>query len=209
VLGPDVSVYNDAALTSPIDQFTHICDCINSVDYTVIVGNVLGVGVPTTCSGVTPTPTQTPTNTPTITETPTQTPTQTPTPTTFIPPGAIPIPIILEYQTLSPVEDIVVSNTLEDVCIFANNLETDNVNTNSYVLDSTTYYFDEETSMLYNSVTNTFAEDGYYISVAILYVTNGLSQVFNLQEFLGLCPNITPTPTKTPTPTPTNTSTQV
>ena len=113
--------------------------------------------------------------------------------TTFIPPGAVPIPILLGYQTISPVEDIVVSNTFEDACIFANNYETSNVNVGSYVLDSTTYYFDNTTSMLYNSVTNTFAEDGYYISDSILYVTNGLAEIISVEDFYELCFTITTT----------------
>ena len=50
VLVPGVSVYNDAALTSPIAQYTHICDCVNNIDYTVIEDNTLGEGVPSACT---------------------------------------------------------------------------------------------------------------------------------------------------------------
>ena len=151
------------------------------------------------------TPTITPTNTSTPTVTPTVTPTNTPTPTTiFIPPGAVPIPVLVGYQTLSPVENIVISTSLEDMCLSFYNLSIDNINIESQVVDTTTYYFDFDTLTLYNSVTNTFAEDGYYLTDAgILYVTNGLSEILTLEELLGLCPNITPTPTPTQTPTPT------
>jgi hypothetical protein len=48
-LGPGINVYNDAALTSPIFEYTHICDCTNNIDYTVAVDNTLGPGAPTTC----------------------------------------------------------------------------------------------------------------------------------------------------------------
>jgi hypothetical protein len=157
-----------------------------------------------TINGPTPTPTITTTPTPTVT------PTVTPTPTIVIPSEAIPIPVAVRYQTLSPVEDIVVSSSLEDVCLLFYNLSIDNVNLDTEIIDDTTYYFDFDTLMLYNSVTNTFAEDGYYLTEAgILYVTNGLSEILTLEELLGLCPNITPTPTttitETPTPTPTPT----
>jgi hypothetical protein len=104
-----------------------------------------------------------------------------------IPPGAIPIPILTGYQTLSPVENIVISPSLEDICIFLNNLFNSNVSPESEVIDTTTYYFDEETSMLYNNVTKTFAEDGYYLSDQILHVTNGLAEIITLEELGILC----------------------
>jgi hypothetical protein len=74
VLESGISVYNDINLTSPIASFTHICDCINNLDYTVLVNNTLSAGIPTSC--VTPTPTPTTTPTPTNTITPSITPTQ-------------------------------------------------------------------------------------------------------------------------------------
>lgn len=49
VLAPNVSVYNDIALTSPIAQFTHICDCVNGIYYIVTSNNTLGSSVPITC----------------------------------------------------------------------------------------------------------------------------------------------------------------
>ena len=147
-------------------------------------------------------PLPTPTPTPTVTSTVTPTPTPTPT-TIIIPPGAIPILVLVGYQTISPPENIVVSYSLEDICTALTNLFSDNVVSDSDIVDSTTYYFDVETLMLYNSVTNTFAEDGYYFTDAgILYVTNGLSEILTLEELLGICSNITPTPTPTPTETP-------
>jgi hypothetical protein len=48
-LGPGINVYNDINLTSPISPLVHICDCINNIDYTVLVDNTLSSGVPTTC----------------------------------------------------------------------------------------------------------------------------------------------------------------
>jgi uncharacterized protein (TIGR02145 family) len=134
-------------------------------------------------------------------------PTTTTTTTTFIPPGAIPIPVLLEYQTISPVEDIVVSNTLGDICLFFYNAAISNVNLGSFVFDITTYYYDEETSMLYNSVTNTFAEDGYYLSEPPLYVTNGLVETLTQEDVEGLC-NFTTTTTTTLVPTTTSTTTE-
>jgi hypothetical protein len=126
--------------------------------------------------------------------------TTTTTTTTFIPPGAIPISILIGYQTISPVEDIVVSFTLEDACILANNLETSNINFTTLIFDETTYYFDFDTLMLYNSVTNTFAEDGYYIvEGGLLQVIDGLSEILTLEDLGGLC-NFTTTTTTTPTP---------
>jgi ferredoxin len=126
-------------------------------------------------------------------------PTTTTTTTTFIPPGAVPIPVLVGYQTISPVEDIVVSFTLEDTCLFFYNTAISNVNLDSLVLDSTTYYFNEGTLMLYNSVTNTFAEDGYYVFDAILYVTNGLVEILTFEDFVELC-NFTTTTTTTTIP---------
>ncbi len=167
---------------------------------------------PTTTTSTTAIPTTTTTSSSSTststssTTTSTSSSSTTTTTTTFIPPGAVPISILLEYQTISPVEDIVVSNTLEDACIFVNNFETGNITTNSYVLDSTTYYYDEETSMLYNSVTNTFAEDGYYISDEPLYVTNGLVEILTLQDLEELC-NFTTTTTTTTLLIPTTTTT--
>lgn len=49
VLAPNVSVYNDIALTSPIAQFTYICDCVNGIYYVVTSNNTLGSGLPITC----------------------------------------------------------------------------------------------------------------------------------------------------------------
>jgi hypothetical protein len=104
-----------------------------------------------------------------------------------IPPGAYSIPVLIGYQTLSPVENIVLSPSLADTCIFLNNLLNSNIISVSDVVDTTTYYFDEETSMLYNSVTSNFAEDGYYYSDVILRVTNGLAETIELQELSILC----------------------
>ena len=122
--------------------------------------------------------------------------TTTTTTTIVIPPGAIQFPILIGYETILPVEDIVVSNTLEDMCLFVNNLNNENVNPDSLIVDGTTYYFDPETYILYNSVTNTFAEDGYYLSDAILYVTNGLAEILTTEDFVELC-NFTTTTTTT------------
>jgi hypothetical protein len=105
--------------------------------------------------------------------------TTTTTTTTFIPPGAIQFPILIGYETILPVEDIVVSNTLEDMCLFVNNSNNENVNPDSLIVDGTTYYFDPETYILYNSVTNTFAEDGYYTGEPFLQVIDGLAQIIN------------------------------
>ena len=173
--------------------------CIEESCDVVIVPN------PTSTTSTSSTSTST-TLVPTTTTTSSSSSTTTTT-TTFIPPGAVPIPILLGYQTISPVEDIVVSNTFEDACIFANNYETSNVNVGSYVLDSTTYYFDNTTSMLYNSVTNTFAEDGYYISDSILYVTNGLAEIISVEDFYELCFTITTTTSSSSTSSTTSTST--
>jgi len=132
---------------------------------------------------------------PTTTTTTTSPSTTTTTTTIVIPPGAIPIAVLIGYQTISPPEDIVLSGSLEDICIALNNLFTDNVVLDSEVVDGTTYYFDEETLMLYNSVTNTFAEDGYYFSeVGWLQVTNGLTEQINPYT---VCSGITTTTTTT------------
>ena len=122
--------------------------------------------------------------------------TTTTTTTIVIPPGAIQFPILIGYETILPVEDIVISPSLEDICLFFYNLASNNINIEFIVIDTTTYYFDEETLMLYNSVTNTFAEDGYYLSDAILYVTNGLAEILTLQDLEELC-NFTTTTTTT------------
>jgi hypothetical protein len=114
--------------------------------------------------------------------------------TTFIPPGAIQFPVVIEYETISPVEDIVVSNTLEDVCIAINNLINQNIN--SVIFDETTYYFDSETLILYNSVTNTFAEDGYYIGDEFLQVVDGVAQI--IEDPLEVCGITTTTTTTAP-----------
>jgi hypothetical protein len=120
--------------------------------------------------------------------------TTTTTTTTFIPPGAIPIPILIGYETISPVEDIVVSNTLEDMCLFFYNIANNNVNEESFVIDSTTYYFDETTFILYNSVTNTFAEDGYYLGEPSLQVISGVAQIIeNPYEICGITTTTTTT----------------
>jgi hypothetical protein len=123
----------------------------------------------------------------------TTTTTTTTTTTSIIPPGAIPIPIILGYETISPVEDIVVSFTLEDACLFVNNLNNNNVNFDSFIFDETTYYFDEETFILYNSVTNTFAEDGYYLTDGILQVIDGVVQIIDPFEVCGITTTTTTT----------------
>ena len=60
VLAGGVSVYNDINLTSPISVFTHICDCVNSIDYTVLVGNTLSPGVLSICITTTTTTTPAP-----------------------------------------------------------------------------------------------------------------------------------------------------
>jgi|694.fasta_scaffold103928_2 hypothetical protein len=110
--------------------------------------------------------------------------------TTFIPPGAIQFPVVIEYETISPVEDIVVSNTLEDMCIFVNNIG--NINSSSIVVDETTYYLDEETMILYNSVTNTIVEDGYYVGEPFLQVISGVAQIIDPYE---ICETTTTTTT--------------
>ena len=60
LLGPGISVYNDFALTSPISQFTHICDCVNNIDYTVLADNTLAPGVLSICITTTTTTTPAP-----------------------------------------------------------------------------------------------------------------------------------------------------
>ena len=76
VLETGINVYEDISLTNPLPAYTHICDCINRLDYIVSIDNILSGGDPTTCIQETPTPTITPT--PTMTETPLPTPTTTP-----------------------------------------------------------------------------------------------------------------------------------
>jgi hypothetical protein len=73
VLEPGVSVYNDAALTSPIPSSAYICDCGNSVQYFISPTGIISYGFPGICVGITPTPTETETPTPTPTPTPTAT----------------------------------------------------------------------------------------------------------------------------------------
>jgi hypothetical protein len=41
--------------------------------------------------------------------------------------------------------------------------------------------------MLYNSVTKTFAKDGYYITEGVFRVTNGLAELIELGELSILC----------------------
>jgi surface protein len=125
-------------------------------------------------------------------------PLTTTTTTSFIPPGAIQFPIIIGYETISPVENIVVSNTLEDACTLFTNETNNNVNYSSQIFDYTTYYLDEETMMLYNSVTNTFAEDGYYLTEGVLQVIDGLGEYIDLND---VCEITTTTTTIEPTTT--------
>jgi hypothetical protein len=119
--------------------------------------------------------------------------TTTTTTTLIIPPGAFPITVLIGYETISPVEDIVVSNTLEDMCIAISNLINFNINPGSAIFDQTTYYFDPETDILYNSVTNTFAEDGYYLGDAILQVIDGVVQIIDPYEICGITTTTTTT----------------
>jgi hypothetical protein len=114
--------------------------------------------------------------------------------TIAIPPGAIQYLIVLGYETISPVEDIIVSNTLEDLCIAFSNLINFNINLDSVIFDETTYYLDEETMLLYNSVTNTFAEDGYYFSEGSLLVIDGLAESIDPYEVCGITTTTTTTP---------------
>ena len=159
--------------------------------------------IPTT---TTTTTTSTTTTTTTVVPTTTTTSTTTTTTTTsIIPPGAVPVPVLIGYETISPVEDIVVSNTLEDMCIFANNAINNNITPGSAIIDQTTYYFDPETDILYNSVTNTFAEDGYYLSEGIFQVIDGLIQV--IDDPFELCGITTTTTTTTSTTSTTTTTT--
>jgi hypothetical protein len=149
---------------------------------------------PTSCCNTSKCPTTTSTSTSTSTTTSSSSTTTTTT-TIAIPPGAIPVGVLIGYQTISPPEDIVLSGSLEDTCIALNNLFTDNVVLDSEVVDYTTYYFDETTFIMYNSVTNTFAEDGYYFTeLGFLYVTNGLAE--EVDPF-SLCFDITTTTTTT------------
>jgi hypothetical protein len=119
--------------------------------------------------------------------------TTTTTTTSIIPPGSIPVTVLIGYETISPVEDIVVSNTLEDACLFINNQNNNNVNFDSFIVDGTTYYFDFETLILYNSITNTFAEDGYYISEGAVQVIDGVVQIIDPYEICGITTTTTTT----------------
>ena len=122
-------------------------------------------------------------------------PTTTTTTTIAIPPGAVPILILIGYQTISPPENIVLSGSAEDICTALTNAFSGNIVLDSEVVDGTTYYFDETTFMMYNSVTNTFAEDGYYFTeLGFLYVNNGLAEEVN---YFSLCFDITTTTTTT------------
>jgi hypothetical protein len=49
VLEAGINVYNDSGLTDPINQYTHLCDCVNSIEYTVTEDNTLGSAIPRTC----------------------------------------------------------------------------------------------------------------------------------------------------------------
>jgi hypothetical protein len=117
-------------------------------------------------------------------------PSTTTTTTTFIPPGGILVTVLIGYQTISPVEDIVLSNTSEDTCIFVNNILNANINFESGIIfDQTTYYYVSSTDTLYNLVTNSIAEDGYYYtsSGGFIQVINGLVQVVNDNDLFELC----------------------
>jgi hypothetical protein len=129
---------------------------------------------------------------------PEETITTTTTTTIFPPPGGQSVQVLIGYQTTSPVEDIVLSNTLEDFCIFINNVANDNIN-GGLVFDYTTYYYVSSNNTLYNLVTNSIAEDGYYFIApyGVLKVINGLVQVIQDQaEVFEIC-NITTTTTTT------------
>ena len=157
---------------------------------------IVTVYYPTSCINTTRTTTSTST---------TLAPTTTTTTTTVIPPGAIPLPILIGYQTISPPENIVVSRSLESLCLVVTNIINYNVDLNSGVVDYTTYYIDFDNSMMYNSVTNTFAEDGYYFTEGIFYVTNGLFEQVNPYV---VCSITTTTTTSTSSTTTTTTTTQ-
>jgi uncharacterized protein (TIGR02145 family) len=136
-------------------------------------------------------------------------PLTTTTTTIFPPPGGESVTVLIGYQTISPVEDIVLSNTLEDFCIFVNNVLNNNINGGAgFVFDPTTYYYISSTNTLYNLVTNSIAEDGYYFVFpgVVFKVINGLVQVIQSEaEFLEIC-NITTTTTTTLEPTTTTTT---
>ena len=159
---------------------------------------IVTVYYPTGCVNTTRTTTSTST---------TLAPTTTTTTTIAIPPGAVPIPIVVGYQTISPPENIVLSPSLEDICNALTNSSSGNVVPGSEVIDDTTYYFDFDTFMMYNSVTNTFAEDGYYISVGFFYVTNGLAVIVDVEEILALCQGDTTTTTTSSSTSSTTTTT--
>ena len=127
------------------------------------------------------------------TTTTTVAPTTTTTTTLIIPPGAVPVQFLIGYETISPVEDIVVSNTLEDICLFVNNFINNNITPDSFIVDETTYYFDPETDILYNSVTNTFAEDGYYVTEGFFQVIDGVVQIIDPYEICGITTTTTTT----------------
>jgi len=137
-----------------------------------------------------------------VTTTTTIVPTTTTT-TAFIPPGGELLIILIGYQTISPVENIVYSNTLEDACIFLNNTLNNNINPESgIILDQTTYYYVSSNNTLYNVVTNSIAEDGYYfaVSIGIIFkVINGLvvQLIEDEAELFEIC-NTTTTTTVNP-----------
>jgi uncharacterized protein (TIGR02145 family) len=86
--------------------------------------------------------------------------------------------------------------------IFINNTLNNNINPESgIILDQTTYYYVSSNNTLYNLVTNSIAEDGYYLALSIgviFQVINGLVQVINDNDLFQLC-NITTTTTTTTT----------
>jgi hypothetical protein len=79
------------------------------------------------------------------------------------------------------------------MCLFVNNEINNNVNFDSLIFDETTYYADLETFILYNSITNTFAEDGYYISEGAVQVIDGVVQIIDPYEVCGITTTTTTT----------------
>ena len=134
-----------------------------------------------------------------VTTTTTIVPTTTTT-TTFIPPGGELLIILIGYQTTSPVENIVYSNTLEDACIFLNNALNGNITPGSVIFNGTTYYYVSSNNTLYNVITNTFAEDGYYYTTLgeVFQVINGLvvQVIQDEAEFFEICNTTTTTTTQ-------------
>ena len=126
VLEPGVSVYNNDTLTSPISEYTHICDCVNNIDYTVTIDNTLTEGIPTICSDVTPTPTPTETLTPT----PTPTPTPTKTPNCV---RQIIVPTLWDGGTSINSNQLKLTQTSETLQIQVNDIITDNIGATSFV----------------------------------------------------------------------------